>query len=118
MSVPSDARSGERVIKDVLAGLTSASGDEASLVDLKEYHVAEKGDMERLLSACEEKLADAERSIQILKRNKDTHNDLAINADVAEAKVKRSEEQVHFLKDEVFEQSSQLVKHYACSSGY
>lgn len=59
LSVLSDFRSIEGVIKDVLAVFAPAGGNEDSLVDVNEFQTAGKEESEESLATFEEKLADA-----------------------------------------------------------
>lgn len=99
LSVPSDVRSVQGVIKHALEVFVSGSGNEASLADLKEAYAAEKAELEKSLAESEKKLGYAERGIQELEHNKDTLVELMTKVDEAEAYLKSSEEHVRFLED-------------------
>lgn len=71
-----DALAVQDVIKDTQAAFVSAGGHEASLANLQKSHALEEADLEKLLAAAEEKLADAKRRIQEFYHNKDTLDDL------------------------------------------
>lgn len=77
MSVPSDVRSVQEFIKDALAALASADGDEMSFADLKETYAVDKAKLEKSLTASEEKLSDANRHVQELEHIRDTLEKMA-----------------------------------------
>lgn len=118
MSVPFDVWLVKEVIKDTLTAIASPDGDEASLADLKESHVAENSGLEKLLASSEEKLVNAERRIQAFELSKNLPDDMSSRVNEAEAKLKASEKPVRFLEDKVSEKSNHLVRKDASTSRF
>lgn len=118
MSVPSDVWCVQEVTKDLLPAFASAAGNDGPLVKPNVSHAEQKADLEKSLAVLAEKLADAEHRIQGFEQNNDTMDDLTIKADEAETKLKSCKDQIHSSEDKVSEQSNQLVKKNASSSGY
>lgn len=100
-SVPSDIRSFQGATKDVLVAFASVGSDDVSLAGGKEFHAAEKADLEKSLAASEETFADVERRIQEFWHNKETLDDLATDLDEAEASMNGSEDHAQLFKDKV-----------------
>lgn len=93
-------------------------GDETSLTDLKESHVVTTSGLKMSLSASEAKVVDAGRCIQVSEHNKNTLDDLETMVNEVEARLKTSEEHVHFFGDVESEQSNQLIEKDFFSSGF
>lgn len=106
------------LFKDSLAALASIAHDEASFANIKEFYTTEKSKLEESLTASEERLADAEHSIQELEHNRDTQDELVTTVEEAEANLKTSVEHVGFSKDKMSEQSYQMLETDALSTGY
>lgn len=96
----------------------SSGGDEAFLVDLKKSYAADMAELQKLLAAFEEKLADVRRRIQEFAYNKNNLDDLASKVDRAKAKLNSLEEPVCLLRDKVFDQIRRLFEKDASSMGY
>lgn len=82
------------MIKNAFAEFAFTSGDESSLADLKVSYTVDEAVLKKSLAAFGERLADADRSIQAFKLNKDTLDGLETKAHNTEAQSKRSEEHV------------------------
>lgn len=118
LSVLSDVWSVQQVIREALVELPIVDGDKTSLPNLKEAYAANKAELEKSLTAPEEKLADAERRIQEFEHNREAVDELVTEVDEADAKLRSSEEHVRFLEDDVSEQSNQLLEKDSFPHGY
>lgn len=118
LSVPSYVLSVRELMKDALTAFAQVFHDRASLAELKKSHSVEKANLEKSFAASEERLADTGRRIQAFEYSRDILDDLTTRVDETEAKLKSTEEKVHFLGDKVSEQSNQLVDKEDGLSGY
>lgn len=105
-------------MKAELAALAFADGGGTSFANLKEPYAAKKAQVEKSLTASEEKLVDDEHQIEKFEHNRNTLDELATMVDEAEIKLRGSEEHVRSLKHKVSKQSHQLLEKDASLAVY
>lgn len=75
-SLLSNVQSVQDVTEDELVASASGDNDETSPADLRETYAPDKAELEKLLTAFEEKFADADRCSQDLEHTRDTLEEL------------------------------------------
>lgn len=119
LSVLSDARLVQVVIREALVAFASAVGDEAFVAGLKTSHVTKNVvELDMSIALLEERLAGMEQCIKELERNNDTLDSFRTNDDETENVLKDFEKHVRSLQDKLSEQSTQLHDKDNSSGGY
>lgn len=106
------------VLEDALTVLASTDAAVTSFANLKEAYSVDKAELKKCLAAPDEKSLDDEFRIRELENNKNSLKKLATKVVKVEATLRGSEDHVHFIEDEMSNESNYLLEKDASLRGY